>query len=290
METLEFVMRTNLDAALPATLDFNFEEMKATLAKSLDLYKGLVVTENDIKAAKQDRADLNKLRDIVETKRKDVKKACMAPYNDFEAKVKELVTLIDAPIAAIDGQLKVFEELRRENRRGEVEAFFSEVVGDLFDIVPLSLLWREEWYNTTVTMKKIKEDIGARLERIRADLLAIDTVESEFMEPVKLKYLETLDVTAALAERARLQAKAEKLRQYEADRQKAQQEAAEAAWKVTPAASPVSDIPQTPCGAATEQSATETVYTLTFECQITKAQAMELSAWLKARNISYRRI
>lgn len=291
MNTMEFVMRTDLASALPATLDFNFEEMKVALADSLELYKGLVVTEDTIKAAKLDRASLNNLRNAVEDKRKDVKKACMAPYTDFEVKVKELVALIDQPITAIDGQLKAFEELRREKRRGEVEAFFAEIVGDLVDIVPISLLWREEWYNATTTMKKIKEEIGGRLERIRADLLAIDTVESEFMEPVKLKYLETLDVTAALDERARLQAKAEKLRQYEAERQKAQQEAAEVACKPFPAGSiPSSDISQTPWGAETERAHSEPVYPLTFECHVTKAQAIELSGWLKARNISYRRI
>ena len=35
---------------------------------------------------------------------------------------------------------------------------------------------------------------------------------------------------------------------------------------------------------------TETVYRLCFECQITMQQAKELSAWLKARNISFRRV
>ena len=32
-----------------------------------------------------------KLREALENKRKEVKRECMAPYTDFEAKVKELV-------------------------------------------------------------------------------------------------------------------------------------------------------------------------------------------------------
>ena len=113
METLEFIMQTNLTEALPATLEFNFEDLKSALAERMELYRGLVVTEDGIKAAKQDRADLNKLREAIEAKRKEVKKACMAPYTEFEAKVKELVQLVDAPITAIDGQLKQYEEKRR---------------------------------------------------------------------------------------------------------------------------------------------------------------------------------
>ena len=103
--SMEFVMGNSLET-LPKTIDFNFEELKGQLAESLALYTGLVVTEDGIKGAKEDRAKLNKLREALENKRKEVKRECMAPYTDFEAKVKELVGLIDQPIAAIDAQLK----------------------------------------------------------------------------------------------------------------------------------------------------------------------------------------
>ena len=43
----------------------------------------------------------DKLREALETKRKEVKKECMAPYTDFEGKVKELVGLIDKPLSLI---------------------------------------------------------------------------------------------------------------------------------------------------------------------------------------------
>ena len=104
--SMEFVMGNSLET-LPKTIDFNFEELKGQLAESLALYTGLVVTEDGIKGAKEDRAKLNKLREALENKRKEVKRECMAPYTDFEAKVKELVGLIDQPIAAIDAQLKL---------------------------------------------------------------------------------------------------------------------------------------------------------------------------------------
>ena len=87
--SMEFVMGNSLET-LPKTMDFNFEELKGQLAESLALYTGLVVTEDGIKGAKEDRAKLNKLRGGLENKRKEVKRECMA-YTDFEAKVKELV-------------------------------------------------------------------------------------------------------------------------------------------------------------------------------------------------------
>lgn len=288
METLEFVMQTDLATALPAVLEFNFEDLKKALAERMELYRGLVVTEDGIKAAKQDRADLNKLREAIEAKRKEVKKACMAPYTEFEGRVKELVQLVDAPIAAIDGQLKEYEEKRRADKRAEIAAIYEETVGELKGILPFERLWRDEWYNTAWSMKKIREAIVAAEGKTASDLEVLSTVESEFAEAVRLKYLEALDLNAALAERARLQERAAKLREYEEQRRRAAEAEAASVPEAEQAEAAAKDAGQAEAAPAT--GAEETVYLLRFECQLTRSQAAELSAFLKARNISYRRI
>ena len=288
METLEFVMQTDLATALPAVLEFNFEDLKKALAERMELYRGLVVTEDGIKAAKQDRADLNKLREAIEAKRKEVKKACMAPYTEFEGRVKELVQLVDAPIAAIDGQLKEYEEKRRADKRTEIAAIYEETVGELKGILPFERLWRDEWYNTAWSMKKIREAIVAAEGKVASDLEVLSTVESEFAEAVRLKYLEALDLNAALAERARLQERAAKLREYEEQRRRAAEAEAANVPEAERAEAAAKDAGQAEAAPAT--GAEETVYLLRFECQLTRSQAMELSAFLKDRNISYRRI
>lgn len=283
--SMEFVMGSSLES-LPKTIDFNFEELKTQLAESLELYAGLVVTEDGIKAAKEDRARLNKLREALETKRKEVKRECMAPYTDFEAKVKELVGLIDQPIAAIDGQLKAYEEQRRAAKREDILAIYEETVGELRALLPFEKLWQDGWYNTGVSMKKIREAIVAAEAKAAADLEVLSTVESEFAEAVKLKYLENLDLHAALAERARLQEQAAQLRKYEE-----QLRPKEADTVPEPYREPVDGpIPQSDVFRETPPQETETIYRLAFECQVTMSQAKELSAWLKARNIPFRRV
>lgn len=285
--SMEFVMGNSLET-LPKTIDFNFEELKGQLAESLALYTGLVVTEDGIKSAKEDRAKLNKLREALETKRKEVKKECMAPYTDFEGKVKELVALIDQPIAAIDGQLKAYEEQRRAAKRADILAIYEETVGELRALLPFEKLWQDGWYNTGVSMKKIREAIVSAEEKAASDLEVLATVESEFAEAVKIKYLEHLDLNEALLERARLQERAKRLREYEEQRAKAaanlpEEQRMEAA---SSGAEQAANIPEPAAGA--EQA--ETVYRLCFECMVTAAQAKELSDWLKARNIQFRRV
>jgi DNA-binding transcriptional MerR regulator len=293
MDSMEFVMGNSLET-LPKTIDFNFEDLKTELGRSLSYYNGLVVTEDDIKSAKEDRAKLNKLRETLENKRKEVKKECMAPYTDFENKVKELVGLIDKPILAIDTQLKDYEDKRRAAKRADILAIYEDTVGELRALLPFDKLWRDEWYNTGVSMKKIREAIVASEDKTASDLEVLSTVESEFADPVKLKYLEALDLNAALSERARLQQQAARLREYE--QQRARAEEAERLEKASVHPAPVTEVSQTPYRpeepetAAEQEPTTEKVYLLRFECQVTIDQAKELSAWLKDRNISYRRV
>lgn len=285
---MEFVMRTDLET-LPKTIDFNFDQLKEQLKASLEMYTGMVVTEDGIKGAKEDRARLNKLRDALESKRKEVKKECMAPYNDFEAKVKELVQLVDQPIGAIDVQLREFEERRRAEKRSAVLAVYEEAVGELRELLPFDRVWQDGWYNKYATMKKIREEIDAAVKKAASDLEVLSTVESEFAEAVKLKYLERLDLNEALAERARLQERARKLREYE-EQQKRAAEAREE--PVQPADQEATQEPAGPEKTTQEaaEAREEKVYLLRFECQLTWNQAAELAAWFKSKNINYRRI
>lgn len=289
METLEFVMQTDLSTALPAVLEFNYDTLKSALADRMDLYRGLVVTEDGIKAAKQDRADLNKLREAIDAKRKEVKKACLAPYNNFETRVKELTALVDAPIAAIDKQLQQYEEQRRATKRADVQAIYEETVGELRSLLPFDKLWRDEWYNTSWSMKKIREAIVAAEGKAASDLEVLSTVESEFIEAVKLKYLEGLDLNAALAERARLQERAAKLRQYEEQQRQAQENTTANLQEEERTKASARGAEQ--AATATQSEGTEeNIYLLRFECQLTRAQAAALADFLKANRISYRRI
>ena len=59
----------------PGVVTFdNFEEIKAWLAERLDGYKNLVYSEDSLKRAKADKADLNRLKKALDERRKEIKK------------------------------------------------------------------------------------------------------------------------------------------------------------------------------------------------------------------------
>lgn len=227
---MELVMKKDLEQQIPQELAFNYEELKAELQERLEYYNGLVVTEDTIKQGKEERAALNKFKGAIDTYRKDVKKRYMAPYNDFEHKVKDLTGLIDEPINAIDKQLAVFEEQRKAAKQSDIETAYDKLVPeDLRDIIPLDRIQDKKWLNATTSLKKIEEDIAEKIKRTEADLLALDTVQEEYKAGVQAKYIDTLDITLAM-NHMNAQIKAEeafKARQEEEKRRLEQQAQAE---------------------------------------------------------------
>ena len=269
---MEFIMQTNLTEALPKSIDFNFEALKSELTERLEKYQNLVVTEDDIPEAKEDRAKLNKLKDALDTRRKSVKKEILAPYTEFEAKVKELIGLIEQPILAIDTQLNAYEEIRKNEKMEEVtEAYESIVPAELKSIIPLDKIMKPQWLNKTTNLKKVNEELEVLYKRTNADMMVIDTIEEEYRPAVLGRYTATLDIAAAMAYRAELKKSAE-------------------AWKSIEEATGYTKEEKTKPEPVSETQNTETVHVLRLEFQLTKTEASALKEFLVKNNITFRRI
>lgn len=280
---MEFVMSTDLNTALPKVIGFNFDELKAELTQRLDYYNSLVVTEDTIKEGKDERAKLSKLREAVEAKRKEVKREYMAPYTDFESKVKELVAIIDAPIAAIDGQLKAFDDLRREDKRAEIRKAYETIVpAEIQAIVPLERIFDPKWLNATVKTKAVEAELTTMVQQTEDALQVLDMVEPEFAAAVRARYMETLNIGAALRYKQTLVAAAE------AAKRRAESMAAPAA---APAQEPepVQKAPEAPVEPELAEEPVK-LYRLRLEFRLTQDQANALKHFLEASNIDYTKI
>lgn len=291
---LELQMTTDLKHDLPSEIGFNFDELKSDIAERVEHYNHLVVTEDTIKEAKDDRAKLNNLKKTIDRARINTKKVYMAPLNEFERKIKEVTALIDDPIKAIDTQLDVYEQKRREEKAAEImDAYDKCIPDDLKDIIPLNRIQDAKWMNKTTTMKKVVEDLESWTARVNADLLALDAIEDQYKPAVKQKYIETLDVTRAIAYRDQLKAAEEAFRAREEER-KAREAAREMALK-QPQEAPVKvEEVNTQVVEENRSETQETTYTqlykLVLEFQLTRDQAIMLKDFLTNTRISYRKV
>lgn len=281
---MEFKMTTDLGAALPTEIGFNFEELKAELSDRLAYYNALVVTEDSIKEAKADRANLNKLREAIETRRKEIKKQCMAPYVDFETKVTELTALIDDPISAIDSQLKGYDESKKAEKQQAIQDWYTGNVDPyLQTVIPLERIQRRDWMNTTKSIKKIQMEIVEAVAKVSADLEVLNTMPTdEYTAAVRAKYMETLDITATLAYRKQLQ-RTSAIFQAGIEQQEDR--------VPTPETKAVTEAQTAPDKAPEAQPApSEKLYELRLRFELTMAQANALKKFLADNHINYVKI
>ena len=275
-------------------IEWNHEEIKTGIAAMMEDYRGLVFTENSIKEAKQDRANLNKLKAAFEDERKRVKKLCMEPYNRFEKQLKEVTVLIDEPAKLIDAQIKEVEQMKREEKRKEVQELFKTIGFQNF--VTVEMIWDEKWLNASVPLSKVESQMKDIMYRIGEEVGTINHLQEFSFEALEV-YKKTLDLTQAIRkgqeladikkrkEEARIaREKAEEERKAaELAAQNAEPVAAADAAEVTTAEDTVSEAP-----AATVEK--ENLMCLDFRVWGTKEQLMALRDYMKENHLRFGKV
>lgn len=261
--------------ALPTDIS-NFTDLKTEIATRLDYYKHLVITDDSIKEGRADRAALNKLKTAIDTRRKEIKKQCMEPYNRIDAQAKELIALIDEPIALIDTQLATFEEARKEKKRVEIEKAYEAIVPDnIKDIIPLENIFDPRWLNAATKGKEIEEELQDRVKRTNADVLVLNTVEPEYQLAVREMYMRTYDIERAMEHKAALQEAAEAFKQN-------------APSVNTPEPQTAPEQTQKPQEMTVETQ--EQLFKFRLEFQMTMSQKEALKRFLVENNINFKQI
>ena len=211
----------------PEVIEFNFDELKQEITERASTYVNLVYGEEQIQDAKKDRAKLNKFVKALSDERIKIKKECLKPYEDFEAKIKELDGIVSNAIANIDNQVKGYEEKQKQEKKAKIEEYWHEVLqaDKVPEAVTFNQIFNEKWLNVSVSMKSIQDEIDSRLEQIASDLETLANLPEFGFEAVEV-YKTTLDLNKALNEGKRL-SDIQK-RKAEAERLKAEMEAEQA--------------------------------------------------------------
>lgn len=172
---------TNIQSAVVTA---NFDEVKNALSEQLREYENLVVTEGTLSGAKTAQKELAGLRNDIEAKRKEVKKAYTKPLDEFERKCKELVALVEQVEAPIKEGIKVFDDARREEKRKTAEELIKIVVAEaeLEEKFAKRLDVTDRYLNLTITPLEVRTDLEARATALmveqRAEHERIDILEN----------------------------------------------------------------------------------------------------------------
>lgn len=179
----------------------NLDSLKAELSEVAERYTGVVVSEETIPQAKTDLADLRKIVKEIEDRRKSVKKIWEKPYKNFEAEVKAALEIINEPIELIDKQVKDFANQQKEDKKNHIKELYEEQIKGYEDFLPLEKIFNEKWLNASTKDSEIIFDINGHVTKIKADMDAIDALQSEFKDEIIKAYKESGNSLSAAIQR-----------------------------------------------------------------------------------------
>ena len=177
-------------------IEEHLKELSIEVDKKVESAKSLVCTDENVKAIKQVRADLNKEFKEVEQQRKIVKEQILAPYMKFEdiyktyilEKYKSADIELKSKIESVENELKT-------KKQQEVREYFEEYknANDI-DFVT----YEQIGINVTLSasMKSLKEQAKQFIDKVVDDLKLIETQEHK--AEILVEYKQTLNVSKAI--------------------------------------------------------------------------------------------
>ena len=275
-------LRVN-EVAIPEKIDFNYEELKAELTSKVSFYETLVYTDDQIKDAKADKANLNKLKRALNDERIRREKEYMQPFNVFKAQINEIIGIIDKPIAVIDEQVKAFDEKRKAEKQNAIEELFATIGFQNF--VTLEKIQDPKWLNASVSMKSIEEQMKSRMYEIGNGVLTLSQLPEFGFEATEV-FKETLDINKAISEAKRMSEIAKAKAEAEASR-KAEEERKAQRVAMAQAMTPPEEVQPTP---VQESHPEPQKMVVKFEVELTTEDATALREFFQSRNITFRAI
>ena len=207
MNELQIIKLENTDISR-----WDFSMLKAKLQSRLEYYSSLVYTDANIKDAKGDRADLNKVKKAIEDARKAFKAKCLEPYEALEPKIKELVEMVEQQRVTIDTTVKDYEQRKKDEKERAVREYYDRkavVLGALAE--PLyPKLFDKKWCNASTARPAYEQGI---LEAINSAAVHIDVIRSlasPFVDTLLDVYVDTLSLEKVMAKKDELEQAAQR--------------------------------------------------------------------------------
>lgn len=283
-------LRVN-EVAIPQEIKIlNFEELKTELKAKADYYGSLAYTDEQIKDAKADRAQLNKFKNTVNSERIRKEKEYMEPFNEFKSQVNELISIAEKPITVIDERIAAYSDEQKAKKKKAIEELFATIGFQNF--VTLEKIWDPKWLNASVSMKSIEDQMKSKMYEIGNGVLTLSQLPEFGFEATEV-FKETLDINKAISEAKRMseiaKAKAEaearrkaaeEARRKAEEERKAQEKAAEEQRAaMAQAMTPPEDVQPAPQKMVVK-----------FEVELTTEDAAALREFFQSRNITFRAI
>lgn len=206
----ELILKKSIEELTPALISFNNEELMSYASQIVEKYSKITYNDDQMKEAKEDRANIRKVIDALTSERIRIKKIYNVPMDKFTSQMNEVISLLEEGLKNADEQIKAKEKADKDAKNALLKGYFAEIIGDLKECITYEQIADSRWLNSTVTEKKAKAEMDAKLEEINEAVEVIRQLESDNEAALLALYFRTLNLAKALQENERLNMEREK--------------------------------------------------------------------------------
>lgn len=217
-KTVEFKV-TEFESKLPAILS-NVEAVKQWAILQTEQDRNLVLeTEEDFENGKKRCAEINKQITNIENRRKDVKKAYIAPYEIFEKSIKEVIAVLNEAKTNLWSQVTKAEEKLKAKKELEYKTFFEQQAksNDISDYCRWATIFDKTWLNKGKSKTVVFDEINAKVKIAVDEINAILSLNSSFEAELLREYSNGASIASILAINKELYEQRERLEQRKAE-------------------------------------------------------------------------
>lgn len=212
----------------------NYEPLKAWALETAEKYKSVVVTDESIRSAKQDIADLRNLAKKISDYRIALKKEHEKKIEKTIQQCIELTQILTDAASSMDVQVKELEDGVKRQKKQEIEEYFNSVAGDTAIVLSFEKVFDQKWLNKTAKMDDIKSSIDMTLNAVKKNLDILHGMQSQYETEMIEAYLDSLDMGVALETKNRLEEKAAQIARMKAEQEQKKQEVQQAVVQPKP--------------------------------------------------------
>lgn len=294
---MELRITTKMEPGTLPEIQWNSSELKEEIQKKAQEYASIAYTDSQTAEMRKDRATLNSLVKAFEEERKQVKKFYAAPYEKFEAQVKEVLEPVRSAIKVIDDGLYEIEQKYRSEKTEKMREYYDMYVGDLRPVIPFEKTVKESMYKKSIKDKHLETTYNSLFNRMREEMEALEELPERFRDKAILKYMENYSLSEALREGKRLEEmekaleeRKRKVAEEKAKREEASRKAVQQEETSVSVENRTEEVQETTAETQEAENATEVpekICTLTFRVCGTKKQLMDLKEYMISNNIQF---
>lgn len=255
------------------------ENMKEALNFAVDLrsyYQGLIFQEEDIKLAKEEKANVNKLKAKIDNIRKEITKEYNKPLENFISISKEVVSTLSETYDFINNQVNSFELTKLEEKVSKLKDFFNEHLE--FEIPALIdyISFEKSGINVTLSasMKSLKDQILEFISRLQSEMALIEL--EQYRDEIFNEYIKDFNFARAKLEILNRKMELDKIAQDRLKLEELEKEEEKIIEKVDEVIMP--------------KEVEDTIYFSKMSMtlyDVSNVQLKELQKWLEERGIKY---